>query len=303
MRAAIFFACNEVYMPLARGLALSVLETLPPRAWGPAPEPYFIDLGVSSASRAWLEEQGIRLVRFRREEYLSLPDGADLPAYVDAQLCRPFLPHIVPGYDSYVWIDADIWIQGRDTLQTYLDSLLAARGNMVICPEFHYGYLPFRQLDSMLRFLSHQTSVLYGEDAARERPCRAVLNSGFFALSGSSPVWENWAVEMRSLFARPGIPLQSLHLAEQTALNRVLYDGGKATLLDPVYNYACAASAVTRNARGQVVVGLPPFTPVKAAHLLAFGRYGRMYMEKGLLYRKGAYLDDTSRRELLALCP
>ncbi|MDL2272074.1 hypothetical protein LJC23_03470 [Desulfovibrio sp. OttesenSCG-928-I05] len=289
-------------MPLARGLALSILEALPPASWGPRPDLHFIDLGVSPASLDWLHERGIRIHTFQRDEYLTLPDAAALPGYTDAQLCRPFLPRLIPGYDSYVWIDADIWIQERDTLQTYLDSLLAAGGNMVICPEFHYGYIPFRDLDSMLRFLSHQIAVLYGEDVAQKSRKRPVLNSGFFALSGTSSLWKDWAEEMQTLFLRTGIPRQSLHLAEQMALNRILYESNRATLLDPVYNYACAASAVTRNARDRVVVGLPPFSPVKAPHLLAFGRYGRMYMEKGLLYQRGAYLDTASRQALLSLC-
>ena len=208
MRSAIIFSCNEAYMPLAKGLVLSVLKTFPLRAGEPDPELHFIDLGISPESRGWLQQAGVSLTVFSREEYLTLPAPADLPAYTDAQLCRPFLPRIIPGYDSYIWIDADIWIQGRDTLRTYLDSLLAAGGNMVICPEFHYGYLPFRHLDSMLNFLTHQLTVLYGEEAALQWRKRPILNSGFFALSGSSGVWKEWADEMQFLFSRTGIPPQ-----------------------------------------------------------------------------------------------
>lgn len=289
-------------MPLAKGLALSLLENLPPASWGARPDPHFIDLGVSPASRAWLEEKGIHILGFCRDDFYPEGPARALARHVDAQLLRPFLPRLIPGYDMYMWLDADIWIQERGAIQDCIDATGAATGNMVICPEFHYGYVPFRDLDAMLRFLTHQLGMLYGEEAARASRKRPVLNSGLFALAGNSSLWEKWASELAMLLARPGIPPQALHLAEQMALNRILYEEGRATFLDPIYNYACAASAVTRNARGKVVVGLPPFTPVKAPHLLAFSRYGDMYLEKGLLYAQGRYLDDAEKSALQQLC-
>lgn len=60
----------------------------------------------------------------RRVAHLIDP-GWDLP--VDRKLraqrpalrsitVRPFLPRYLPGYDIYVWIDADAWVQERSAI-------------------------------------------------------------------------------------------------------------------------------------------------------------------------------------------
>ena len=71
--------------------------------------------------------------------------------------------------------------------------------------------------------------------------------------------------------------------------------------LDPLFNYACGGSSVFLNPRGKVVVGYPPCPQVKGAHLLAFPIYGGMYLDKGLLYKKGEYLSERERTALRGL--
>lgn len=301
MSTAIVFACDEPYMPFAKGLVLSLQESLryAGRA-GTAPDLHFIDIGCKASSLDWLRVQGVRCHPFSRNSFLQLPDAVTLPRYANAQLCRPFLPRIVPGYDQYVWIDTDIWVQGHDAVTGFLEALAAAHNYMVICPEHHYGYSQ-RSMVSAVSASHEWYSALY-DAATADRLCgKPVLNSGFFALNGASPLWEQWAAALAAVYSKSYESSSVLHLAEQLSLNRLLYETGAFILLDPVHNYACGASAVLRNLQGKMVVGYPPYTAIKGVHLLAFRRYGKEYLRHGFFYRRGDYLSQAEKISLEAM--
>lgn len=301
MNTAVCFACNEAYMPLCKGLVLSLAEALRFTA-GREFSLHFIDIGCERASLDWLEASGVRLHGFAREEFLpGLPENQS-PRYADAQLCRPFLPRIVPGHDSYLWIDCDIWIQGTDVLPATAQAASGFADKIIICPEYHYGYIGHRNLRYALIAQRRWYGALYGEALAEELSLRPMFNSGFFAMRKTSPLWEIWADELAALYSRDHSADPSvLHYAEQLGLNRVIHERQAFIPLDPLFNYACGGSSVFLNPRGKVVVGYPPCPPVKGVHLLAFSIYGDMYLDKNLLYGKGTYLTESERASLRAL--
>ena len=60
MRTAVCFACNEAYIPLCKGLVLSLAEALrfaPDRDFSL----HFIDIGCERASLDWLEAAGTQI--------------------------------------------------------------------------------------------------------------------------------------------------------------------------------------------------------------------------------------------------
>ncbi len=303
MRVAVCFACNEAYMPLCKGLALSLAEAARFTPAGMEISRHFVDIGCSHASLAWLQGQGVELHAFSRADHPLLPRQDLLPPYADAQLCRPFLPQIVPGYDVYVWIDCDIWVQGHDAVPSVAEAVTHCPDKIAICPEYHYGYLGHRNLRFAVIAQQRWYLALYRDEAlADELGFRPMYNSGFFALPGQSPLWQAWAEELAGVYAGDHSADPSvLHYAEQLGLNRLIHERGLQLPVDPLFNYACGGSSVFLNPRGKVVVGYPPFTPVKNVHLLAFPLYGRMYLDKGLLYRKGAYLTEDERNALVGL--
>ncbi len=309
MTIAVCFSCNEAYMPLCKGLVLSLRGEggLSP---GAVRSLHFIDIGCSEASLHWLGEQGVSLHEFSREAYYgqtvggdALPDRTDaLPRYADAQLCRPFLPVLVPGKTVYVWIDCDIWLQSRDCLSTYVQAAVSNPDKIALCPEYHYGYLGYRNPRFAYLLQRRWYEALYDDaDMIEELSFQPIFNSGFFALRGKNPLWRLWAEEIAAIYPR-GLAKYpaALHYAEQIALNRLIYERKAAVPLDPIHNYACAGSAVFLNPHGKVAVGRPPFAPVKAVHLLDFSKYGDMYLQKKLLFDQGEYLTSDERAALLA---
>ncbi len=303
MRAAVCFGCNEAYMPLCRGLVLSLQKALAAAPKGLDISLHFIDIGCETASLALLKEAGVSLHVFSRKLYPSLPGEDLLPRYADAQLCRPFLPQLVRGYDCYIWIDTDAWVQGHDVLPTVTQAAERAGGGMILCPEYHYGFVGKRDLRLGLLAARTWYEALYDDPALVEGlSTQPILNSGFFGLMAGSPIWTAWADELARLYARDYSQDRSvLHYAEQLGLNRVLYGGMSFVPLDPVFNYPCAGSAVFVSPRGTLCVGYPPFAPLKVAHLLAFSYYGRQYLDNGMLFDGGRYLTEAERVGLSGL--
>lgn len=304
MSVAVCFACNETYVPLCKGLVLSLGEALRFAGNSRDISLHFIDIGCERASLDWLETAGIRVSGFDRADYFPGISPQLLPRYADAQLCRPFLPSIVPGYDYYIWIDCDIWLQGADVLPALVQAASGFAEKIVICPELHYGYIGHRNLRYGLIAQQRWYRVLYKKDEALadELSFRPMFNSGLFAMFGGGPLWRLWADELTSLYGDDhSVDPSVLHYAEQLGLNRVIHERHAFVPLDPLFNYACGGSSVFLNPRGRVVVGYPPCPQVKGVHLLAFSLYGDMYLDRGLLYRKGEYLTGEERASLRAL--
>ncbi len=304
MKTALVFACDEVFAPLAKGLVLSITDEAERIArYGVLPDLHFVDIGCGAESLAWLAGRGVTVHAFARVEWDLPAATANFPRYADAQLCRPLLPKLAPGYDAYVWVDCDIWLQGHDVLKGYLDALASAPDKAILAPEWHYGYAFSRSAKSALSFAYHLYEMFYDGLTAEEYCKYPILNSGFFALRGASPIWEAWRNEVRAVYGRSGERSTSLlHLAEQTALNKLLYERQAYLPIDPLYNYTCGFSAVLRAPSGKVAVGYPPMPVLKAVHLVDFKRCGANYLQKGLLYKAGAYLNETELAALQAIC-
>ena len=303
MRVAVCFACNEAYIPLCKGLVLSLKEAGRFTTAGLEISLHFIDIGCTVPSLRWLQSHDVALHAFSREDHRILPRQDLVPRYADAQLCRPFLPKIVPDYDCYVWIDSDIWIQGTDAVPTMAQAVERFSDKIAICPEYHYGYIGHRNMRYAIAAQQKWYSALYKDEALADKySFLPMFNSGFFAMQAQSPLWQLWAEELAMVYdgdhsADPSV----LHFAEQLGLNRIIHKRQAFIPVDPIYNYACGGSSVFLNPRGKVVVGYPPCPPVKGVHLLAFSHYGGMYLEKGLLYKQGTYLDDNERAALASL--
>jgi hypothetical protein len=291
-------------MPLAKGLTLSVTDASARIArYGIMPDLHFVDIGCASDSLDWFYKKGVTIHSFERRDWDLPPLAPNFPRYADAQLCRPLLPGLIPDYEVYIWVDCDIWLQGHDVVKAYLDAVDAAQNKMILAPEWHYGHAFSRSIKSALTFTYQLYERFYDGHTAEAYCGYPILNSGFFALHRSSSIWAAWLAEIAVVYGRCGTESTSLlHLAEQTALNKILYERQAFLPIDPIYNYTCASSAVLRGRSGKVTVGYPPMPALKAVHLVDFKRYGRQYMHKGLLYDSGDYLSETELNQLRSIC-
>ncbi len=207
MRAVVVTAADESFFPLLRGLigSLEQFEARPALAC--------LDVGLSPASREWVAVHA---------QHVVVPKW-DLPVdprvrrqhpHLRALTARPFLPRYFPGYDVYLWIDADAWVQERFALDWYLQ--YAQGGALVAVPEVDRAY---RQARSTIEWRTKRMHSYFGPQFVQRALWDTYFNAGVFALRADAPHWESWDRSFRE-----GLDLtKGVQCCDQTALNHALW--------------------------------------------------------------------------------
>ena len=73
-----------------------------------------LDCGLTEEQRAWCRAQGASLVEPGWD--FTFPGRDKLKDGYKALTARPFLPRYFPGFDLYLWIDGDCWVQQGDAI-------------------------------------------------------------------------------------------------------------------------------------------------------------------------------------------
>ena len=231
--------------PGGRALAISVL-----------------DLGLDEEQLTQLEQHVTAIVKPGWD--IDFPDQAEQADWFKAMVARPFLPEHFPGYDAYLWIDADAWVQDLSVLDGYLAA--AARGKLAITPELDRCMIPdWAQITGRMVGMSLETYRLgWDEELAKTLARRPMLNSGVFALAAGAPHWAAWRESLRDALQRT-----SNFMVEQTALNHAVHTHELPASYLPLYcNWLChvALPWVDKGAR-RLVEPEAPHQPLGIVHL------------------------------------
>lgn len=218
-RNIVVTATDDVYAPLALDLLRS-LRALKPRA---AFDIGILDLGLSEKTRtefapfgAAFKKPGIDIDYPGREEW-----EKQAPFY-RAMTSRPYLRDYFPGYDAYMWMDADSWVQTADAIDTMLPA--AADGDaLYIASEIDRDYAPYFRGSQVWEYHLKWYRANFPEALVNQIFPRPMLNTGVLALSPRSQVWEKWA-EAFTLCLRnlPQLGRENF-MSEQLSLNVALH--------------------------------------------------------------------------------
>ncbi|MFB3918419.1 MAG: hypothetical protein ACE14M_16945 [Terriglobales bacterium] len=299
LRTLLVSASDSAFTPLAKGLYLSLFACGLPSADVHAA---FIDIENCPDARRWMYDRGV-MVSLASDLQLGSQYTARPPLrYTGAQNIRPFLPELFPEYHSIVWLDSDTWVQNESSI-TILTSLPHIHPEMLfISPTVDTAYQKFYEdYSAYLHAYSQVYRSCYDESVAAEMSGRAVLSTGVFSLSARSVLWERWKAELATVYAKDYTGnLDTLHVAEQVALNVAAYRSRQFVPLEAIHNFHCHAGArVERDQRfGKVVVEQQPFREIGIVHLSDFPRHASDYLSRGLLWDRGAYLSEDELRAL-----
>jgi hypothetical protein len=212
------------YFELLRDMVLSVKRQpgLPPFEFA------FFDLGLEKQQLDWLRGHTDRILAPR--PHFDLSETAATPLLL-AFLVRPFLPTYAPGFDIYLWIDSDVWLQSPAALIAMIDG--AEQHGMAIAHENEaaYRFQPWLFLWTAKHFL-----IGYGPARGAWLLSRPHLNAGIFAIARDAPHWQAWADRYRAAVERTG----RLTPHDQFALNQAIYQGHlDAAILPASANWIC----------------------------------------------------------------
>ena len=275
--AIICSAADAGYFPLLKGLVDSL-------AAGPVSRRLplgILDLGFTAEQRAWLASRGVLL---REPGWdVDFPGRDQAPSHYRAMTARPFLPRHFPGWDYYLWIDADAWVQDDRVLTVFLDE--AARGRLAIVPEMDRGYWTMYKPPKLWTQNHKAVAWGLGVHAGYRLGRNPILNTGVFALAADAPHWALWAAaHARMLNRRRRLPPYrddpfNFFIAEQTALNTVVFGEAQPFgLLPATANWFCGKGTPKWDAaRRMLVEPHPPYQPLAIIHLAGAGMKERVW--------------------------
>lgn len=273
--AGYFGLLTDLLVSLRRGLG----DRLPPLS--------ILDIGFTDGQRDGLKrEYGATIAPLGWD--LAYPARSHPPNSFKVLAGRPHLPRHFPGYDIYLWIDADCWVQDAAVLELFIRG--AARGELAIVPEIDRGYWTIHKRPKFWGQNQKAFAWAFGLREGYRYGRNAILNAGVFALRGDAPHWRLWSENYASALRRFRIGPRayrgniSFFLADQTSLNRAVFaQGAPATLLPAYCNWFCGkGTPMFDSERNLVVEPHEPHRPLGVIHLAGAGMKERVWSLKTL---------------------
>jgi hypothetical protein len=198
------------YFPLLKELVLSLRDRCRNAAIG------ILDVGLEPDQCRWLASRVTHVLRPGWD--IDFPGRAKTPEMRKAQFARPFLPRHFPGYETYLWIDADAWVQDWRVVALYVEA--AGGGKLAIVPEIDRAYKRHYKRPKLfgltLAWKNYRTA--FGLRVADRLGRNPMVNCGVFALTSDAPHWQVWGRVIERVAQRT-----RFFFVEQTALNYAIF--------------------------------------------------------------------------------
>ena len=253
-------------MPLLDGLIKSIEN--------PARSEQFdiglLDFGLSDEERGAYQRRGILLVTpgWDYDPSLFRTPPKD---FFKGMTTRPHLRKHFPGYDYYVWMDADTWVQDWSGIKLYLSS--AETHGLAATPEVDRSYSPVYGNFSVASWRHNCFVRCFNAQVASQLALFPIVNGGVFAARADAPHWELWANVLGQIFADKR---EAFFFADQTAFNAVIRRRGiRTALLPATCNWMCNRALPTCSDDGiELREPHPPFQRISVVHLTSNTKNG-----------------------------
>lgn len=191
--------------------------------------------------------------------------------YLKSCVCRPFIPKIFPGYDVYMWMDSDTWVQNWEAVDMFIAGALKNPDKIVITST---GADRHAQRSVRIKWLwrwPYRVASFYfgngrrafGFNAAKKLASQYVLSAGCFALSGQARHWRRWQELVRHAMVKGDI-----FPAEQLSLGVLVHiEGFRAELLPAYTHWICETRPMWNTAQQQFVEPFMPHERLGILHL------------------------------------
>ncbi len=212
--------------------------------------------------------------------------GADIVAQVDADASqvedgegfllarlgtKARLPEYFPGYDLYIWLDGDTWVQNGVGLDQIAQC--AQLADLCAHPQADPNYLTCRFPDN---YTMHTYDVIYGREVRSKFARFQMVNSGVFGARASSPLWAKWAAALDEV--RQRLEGQDKRFfSDQIPLHKLIFSGEvKLCPLRAVNNWLVGHCTPAIDLRGRRLRAPSfPFEEIHIVHLVGYTKRHR----------------------------
>ncbi len=189
-----------------------------------------IDLGITAEQHAALDRRGVHVVPGR---WPIEPPARQNQLHLIGHGGKPFARDFFPGYDIYVWIDADMWVQTPEFWTHLIDG--AWHHGLAVPLETDPDYQ--RLAWSVRLWMMRHFITSWGPLQALSLMRAPMVNNGLFALRGDAPQWDLWQGRYRTMVDRTQ---RTLAIDQLAMIAMLAFDKPDAMLLDATHNWVCS---------------------------------------------------------------
>ncbi len=227
-------------------------------------------LDLNNEEISWLLENGVTI----NTNYKILPGHPNQKKYNYSQTCRAFLPELFPGFDVYMWVDADIRLLNSQGLEHYLNRPLENKESIAIVHESESMYESvsnFRISRNYHSMKNERIAKVYGKEIEELLHYFYYYNNGIWSMHKDSRIWSKFRETMLYTLKQDYFD----HIFDQDAMNIAILNSMIPVIYTPsTMNWLCAASLpLYDRINKRWVTPQVPNHSVSVAHLIASNSY------------------------------
>ena len=248
---------------LAEGLLRSLREAEP--ALGASLRIHVLDFGLGDAGRAQLAPLA-DIVPV--EPPMPMIGPPEKRSFFLSRMCKAYLVDLVPGFQAYMWMDADIWLQTPRALADVVRPLRSQE--FVAVPELDRAYrVLFEPGTRQNAVRARRLTRGFGARAAALLHRLPNVNSGLVAARAEAKMWGAWRERMRQVFAVEG---DLDFVSDQAGLNAAIFlDKVPFYPLQSTLNWCFGGGVPRLDDDARFVTPLSPHQVIGLCHLTGVG--------------------------------
>ena len=236
-KIAIISGADENYYPFLKNLIMSLEKTKCLE---------IADLCILDVEKnsLYLEEVSNYIQKTKKAKFSLKLSFSDEKSWFKLLTERPFIKDYFPGYEKYIWLDADTEVLSIDAIKNLIEATNISE--LAIVPEVNESYVfnntkfGIKKIFSSIYKISGWSFKNYnkyfrkglGEDLF----FKPLFNNGVFCLKSESTLWNLWKEEYQGALdkAKSSYGIKT----DQLSLNKIIYENfTKVSILDSTNNW------------------------------------------------------------------
>ena len=226
-RAILISGADMAYFPMLE----SALESLDAAGCLSRLSLGLFDFGLAAEQLARLQRREVRIIK----PSVKLPGSLEAKSSTCAisDFVRMELREFFPGFDVYLWFDADAWCQTPEFLEPYLFG--AKRLGAAVARENGIGYR-FSEVEKV--WWTGRMVPFFGPVWGRYLTWRRSINIGLLALAANAPHWSDWKRRYHEAIDRTDI----LDVGQHAFFAAIHLDRQGAAFVPARFDWICTLS-------------------------------------------------------------
>ena len=227
-------------------------------------------IDLKNEEMIWLSNNGVNFVT----NYQDLPSHPEQKKYNYSQTCRAFLPEIFPGFDIYMWVDADIRFLNSQGLDYFCNIPMQNTDSIAIVHEAEsdYGFVKNIYLTYNYHTLKNERiAKVYGVDAEKVIRYFYYYNNGIWSMHKNSKIWSQFKLAILQYLKQNYFH----HMFDQEAMNMAILGLRIPVIYTPsTMNWLFGAALPLRdNLSNNWITPSEPHRQISVAHLIMSNAY------------------------------